>query len=138
MLGEHLPPLTLLCKDCHGNGVPMMEVPAGLTLALKAAAPQGQSAEIAWEASEIDVDVSADVVCTHWTVTCNAEWLLVMESVQQALLQSLAYVHYSPDQKSNLMFDCCCCLTVADLLTSMTLIAADKTSAVCPPTVNIS
>ncbi len=107
MLGEHLPPLTLLCKDCHGNGVPMADVPAGLTLALKAAAPQGQSAEIAWEASEIDVDVSADVVCTHWTAACNAEWLLVLESVQPALLQSLAHVHYSPDQKSNLMLDRC-------------------------------
>ncbi|KAL0055144.1 hypothetical protein WJX82_007626 [Trebouxia sp. C0006] len=68
MLGEHLPPLTLLCKDCHGNGVPMAEVPAGLTLALKAAAPQGQSAEIAWEASEIDVDVSADVIVEEGTV----------------------------------------------------------------------
>ncbi len=124
MLGEHLPPLTLLCKDCHGNGVPMMDVPAGLTLALKAAAPQGQAAEIAWEASEIDVDVSADVVCTHWTTTCNADWLLVMESVQQALLQSLAHVRYSTDQKSNLMFDCCCCLTRAPLLVSMILIAA--------------
>ncbi len=43
----------------------MAEVPAGLTLALKAAAPQGQSAEIAWEAAEIDVDVSADVVCVY-------------------------------------------------------------------------
>ncbi len=126
MLGEHLPPLTLLCKDCHGNGVPMVDVPAGLTLALKAAAPQGQSAEIAWEASEIDVDVSADVVCTHWTATCNAEWLLVMESVQQASLQSLAYVHYSPDQKSTLMFDCCRCLAMAPLLSSMILIAADR------------
>ncbi len=63
----------------------MAEVPAGLTLALKAAAPQGQSAEIAWEASEIDVDVSADVVCTHSLATCNAEWLLVLQCVRNHL-----------------------------------------------------
>ena len=85
MLGEHLPPLTLLCKDCHGNGVPMVDVPAGLTLALKAAAPPGQCTEIAWEASEIDVDVSADVVCTHSLATCNAEWLLVLQCVRNHL-----------------------------------------------------
>lgn len=126
MLGEHLPPLTLLCKDCHGNAVPMTDVPAGLTLALKAAAPQGQSAEIAWEASEIDVDVSADVVCTRWTATCNAEWLLVKASVQQASLQSLAYVHYFTDQKSNFMFDHCRCLSMAPLLASVLLIASDR------------
>lgn len=128
MLGEHLPPLTLLCKDCYGNGVPMIGVPAGLTLALKAAAPQGQSAEIAWEASEVDVDVSADVVCTHRTATCNAELLLVMECVQQALLQALACVHldYSPDQKGTLMPGGCRHLTVAALLTSMILIASDR------------
>ncbi len=62
MLGEQLPPLTLLCKDSHGNVVPVTEVPAGLTLALKAAAPDGRPAELAWEASEIDVTVSTDLV----------------------------------------------------------------------------
>lgn len=62
MLGEHLPPLTLLCKDALGNSVPMSEVPPGLTLALKSAPPGVQVAELAWEASEIDVDVSADLV----------------------------------------------------------------------------
>ena len=64
MLGEHLPPLTLLCKDSLGNDVPMTEVPAGLTLAIKGAPPAGQPAEIAWEESEVDVEVSADVVRT--------------------------------------------------------------------------
>lgn len=62
MLGEHLPPLTLLCKDALGNDVPMTEVPAGLTLAIKGAPLAGQPAEIAWEESEVDVEVSADVV----------------------------------------------------------------------------
>ena len=62
MLGEHLPPLTLLCKDALGNNVIMSEVPPGLTLALKPAPPTGQAAELAWEASDIDVDVSADLV----------------------------------------------------------------------------
>ncbi len=104
----------------------MAEVPAGLTLALKVAAPQGQSAEIAWEAAEIDVDVSADVVCVHQAATCTAEWLPVIKSVQQALLQPVAHVHYSPDHKSNLMLDHCHRLTVAALLSSMILIAADR------------
>lgn len=62
MLGEHLPPLTLLCKDALGNNVPMSQVPPGLTLALKPAPPRGQAAELAWEASDLDVDVSADLV----------------------------------------------------------------------------
>ena len=62
MLGEHLPPLTLLCKDALGNNVPMSQVPPGLTLALKHAPPRGQAAELAWEASDLDVDVSADLV----------------------------------------------------------------------------
>ena len=62
MLGEHLPPLTLLCKDCHGNIVPMPEVPMGAALTVKAAVPAGQAAEVAWEAADIDVVVSADWV----------------------------------------------------------------------------
>lgn len=62
MLGEHLPPLTLLCKDALGNNVPMTQVPPGLTLALKPAPPKGQAAELAWEASDLDADVSADLV----------------------------------------------------------------------------
>ena len=62
MLGEELPPLTLLCKDCHGNDVPMTQVPPGLTLALKVAQPNGRPAEVMWEAAEIDVAVSADLV----------------------------------------------------------------------------
>ena len=72
MLGEHLPPLTLLCKDALGNDVPMSEVPAGLTLAIKAAPPAGQPAEIAWEASEVDVEVSADVVRMLFAKYCVA------------------------------------------------------------------
>lgn len=62
MLGEHLPPLTLLCKDALGNNVPMSQVPPGLTLALKPAPPRDAVAELAWEASDLDVDVSADLV----------------------------------------------------------------------------
>ena len=62
MLGEHLPPLTLLCKDALGNNVPTSQVPPGLTLALKAAPPRDAVAELAWEASDPDVDVSADLV----------------------------------------------------------------------------
>ena len=62
MLGEHLPPLTLLCKDCHGNAVPMPEVPSGASLKVQAAVPTGQAAEVAWEAADIDVVVTADWV----------------------------------------------------------------------------
>ena len=62
MLGQHLPPLTLLCKDSHGNAVDMPDVPDGLTLTLKAAAPPSAPAEVAWEAPEMDVAVFADQV----------------------------------------------------------------------------
>ena len=62
MLGEQLPPLTLLCKDSLGNDVPMTAVPPGVTIALKAVDPSGQVAELAWEAAQVDVDISADVV----------------------------------------------------------------------------
>ncbi|KAL3158051.1 hypothetical protein ABBQ32_011660 [Trebouxia sp. C0010 RCD-2024] len=68
MLGEHLPPLTLLCKDALGNNVPMSQVPPGLTLALKPAPPRDAVAELAWEASDLDVDVSADLVVEEGTV----------------------------------------------------------------------
>lgn len=80
MLGEHLPPLTLLCKDSLGNDVPMTEVPAGVTLALRAAPPLGQVAELAWEASEVDVDVSADMVSSAKSVCssfCSSKCLFV-------------------------------------------------------------
>ena len=62
MLGEHLPPLTLLLKDALGNAVPMQEVPAGLTFSCKAAAVSGQAAELEWEASEVDVSPNAQLV----------------------------------------------------------------------------
>ena len=62
MLGEHLPPLTLLLKDALGNAVPMQEVPAGLTFSCKAAPASGQAAELEWEASEVDVLPNAQLV----------------------------------------------------------------------------
>lgn len=62
MLGEQLPPLTLLLKDALGNAVPMSEVPAGLTFSLKAAPASGQAAELEWEACEVDVVPSAQLV----------------------------------------------------------------------------
>ena len=62
MLGEQLPALTLLFKDALGNDVPMAEVPAGLSFSLKAAPVSGQAAELEWQASEVDVLASADLV----------------------------------------------------------------------------
>ena len=85
MLGEHLPPLTLLCKDSLGNDVPMNEVPAGLTLALRAAPPLGQVAELAWEASEVDVDVSADLVSS----ACQPVSLSILLSVPLSVCPSV-------------------------------------------------
>lgn len=62
MLGEQLPPLTLLMKDALGNAVPLQEVPAGLSFSLKAAPVSGQAAELEWEAAEVDVLPSAKLV----------------------------------------------------------------------------
>lgn len=54
MLGEFLPPLTLLCKDSLGNSVPRDELPPIITIALKPPPPR--------EAPDIDVQVSIGTV----------------------------------------------------------------------------
>lgn len=50
MLGEFLPPLTLLCKDSLGNSVPRDGLPPIVTIAVKPPPPR--------EASDSDVEVS--------------------------------------------------------------------------------
>ena len=62
MLGEQLPALTLLFKDSLANSIPMTEVPAGLSFSLKIAPASGQAAELEWEAADVDVLASADLV----------------------------------------------------------------------------
>lgn len=54
MLGEFLPPLTLLCKDSLGNSVPRDGLAPEVTIALKP--PPAR------EAPDIDVQVSFDTV----------------------------------------------------------------------------
>lgn len=72
MLGEQLPALTLLFKDSLANDIPMSEVPAGLAFSLRAAPASGQAAELEWEASDVDVLASADLVSP--SLACTYSW----------------------------------------------------------------
>lgn len=109
MLGEQLPPLTLLFKDALGNSVPMHEVPAGLTFSLKAAPVSGQAAELEWEAAEVDVLASAQMVSPHSLMCCQCQQvtmhdgeLLIGKKVQRTscearIPQSVAMQRPLPD-----------------------------------------